>query len=467
MENHVVLQEEVISRFHAEIRFENQKYVLYDLESTSGTYVNSRRINRCVLNSGDLISLANIQLMFVDNTPVSDRSNLVTRSLVAGTGENLADGQHTIVVIDDEAGLLIGLQALLRKKGYAVITASNGTDGLDAISRHKPDLILSDVMMPPPDGFEIKKRLSTDPALSKIPFIFLTARTSNEDRISGIRLGADDYIVKPFEPDELIARVEAVFRRIETERTHAREEERISAQQEMDRLRQEILQNIQHELRTPLTNVMMPLEIALMKKYDDPEEQIKFVRMASSNLGRLESLITDLILLTDLDHGKVNTMRQPVHVDNDIIKPIRKRLERYHDKNIRLVLDVEGTQRMMAPRREFAHAVLHLADNAFKFGPQDGEVKITVRKSGGDGIQVDVEDQGEGIPPGLREKVFERFYQISQGDSRSYEGLGVGLTLARALAEGNGGSVQILDAPQGCHVRLTIPATRLADIENG
>src|ERR1051325_5352324 len=101
---------------------------------------------------------------------------------------------HSVLVIDDEPALRVGLAALIKRQGYEVITAANGAEGMQKAKATIPDLILSDVMMPPPNGFEVRRLMSQDPQLASIPFIFLTARTDSVDRINGIRGGADDYI---------------------------------------------------------------------------------------------------------------------------------------------------------------------------------------------------------------------------------------------------------------------------------
>ncbi len=123
----------------------------------------------------------------------------------------------TILIIDDEPALLLGLASKIRRHGYTVVTATDGTDGFQKAKEFLPDLIISDVMMPPPNGFELRKLINLEPKLASIPFIFLTARSSSEDRVGGLRDGADDYIIKPFETEELFARIEAVFRRVQTE----------------------------------------------------------------------------------------------------------------------------------------------------------------------------------------------------------------------------------------------------------
>jgi len=377
------------------------------------------------------------------------------------------EDKPTILIVDDEPALLMGLAATIRRHGYSVITATNGRDGLQKAKEALPDLILSDVMMPPPNGFELRKMMSLDSDLASIPFIFLTARSNPEDRVSGIREGADDYITKPFVTEELLARIEAVFRRVKTERARGREQMKAIAEQDMNKLRHEILQNFHHELRTPLSNILMPLELAANNKFSDPEEQSKFINIALSNADRLESLVTDLILLSNIDQGNLNTIRQPIDVDMHILALVRKRLDRYKSKELEVVTDISELGRITASRREFSHALVHLLDNAFKFSFEKGQVRLTVQPGSNGGVNILVQDDGLGIPPELREKVFEQFYQASQGDRREYEGLGVGLTIARAVFRSLNGDVQILDSPMGCWVSAFIPDHGPDDIVYG
>jgi len=118
-----------------------------------------------------------------------------------------------LLVIDDDPALLTGLKAILSREGYSVSTTCYGTNGITLARESAPDLILCDLMMPPPNGFDVLYTLSRDPRTSHIPFIFLTARASEMDKVRGLRSGADDYIVKPFSREELLARIDAVLRR--------------------------------------------------------------------------------------------------------------------------------------------------------------------------------------------------------------------------------------------------------------
>jgi DNA-binding response OmpR family regulator len=130
------------------------------------------------------------------------------------TGENTE--MKTILVIDDEKDLIKLVDHNLSKEGFLVVSARNGADGIEIAKKHRPNLILLDIMMPKMDGWEVCKLLKVTAELAQIPVIMLTARAQETDKILGLELGADDYITKPFSPRELVARVKAVLRRFES-----------------------------------------------------------------------------------------------------------------------------------------------------------------------------------------------------------------------------------------------------------
>lgn len=117
---------------------------------------------------------------------------------------------QTILVVDDDSAQVKVIEMTLRSANYQPVTATNGEDGLKAFRIHQPDLVVLDVMMPDMDGWETCYRIRQ---ISTVPIIFLTGRQTIDDKVSGLKLGADDYLVKPFLPDELLARVETVLRR--------------------------------------------------------------------------------------------------------------------------------------------------------------------------------------------------------------------------------------------------------------
>ena len=119
--------------------------------------------------------------------------------------------QFRVLVVDDEPRILTFLKLRLKTSGYEVLTANNGFDALEQMQAQEPDLLVLDVVMPGMDGFETLKQVR---ALSSVPVIILSAKEANTDKVKGLELGADDYLAKPFNPDELVARIEAVRRRL-------------------------------------------------------------------------------------------------------------------------------------------------------------------------------------------------------------------------------------------------------------
>jgi DNA-binding NarL/FixJ family response regulator len=124
-----------------------------------------------------------------------------------------------LLVVDDEPNLLTAIAAVLRGKGFEVTTARNGRDAMLQIAKSLPDLIVSDVRMPVMDGFTLARHLRSAPHTKLIPIVFLTAKDETDDRIEGFRAGVDVYLTKPFEPDELIAVIQNILKRIELTRT--------------------------------------------------------------------------------------------------------------------------------------------------------------------------------------------------------------------------------------------------------
>jgi signal transduction histidine kinase len=208
----------------------------------------------------------------------------------------------------------------------------------------------------------------------------------------------------------------------------------------------------------------MPLELIVNNKFEDPAEQTRFIRMALSNVDRLQSLVNDFILLTNIDHGNLNRIRQPIDLSDHILGPVQKRLERYQEKELQFVHEIHGQGQIVAPRREFTHALVHLLDNAFKFCPASGKVRLLIQMDTNGGAVIMVENEGPAIPAELREKIFERYYQGSQGDSREHEGLGVGLFIARAVFRSLGGDVSMLESGHVCRVQAVLPNLKPEDI---
>lgn len=360
---------------------------------------------------------------------------------------------ETILVIDDDYSMLLGIKALMELNGYKAITCEDSRIGVKLAEQSQPDLIICDIMMPHLDGFKVKEAMSANLQTRNIPFLFLTARNAQVDKIRGFTNGADDYITKPFDPLELVARINAILRRQETIRQTAA----VEMTRQIERIQSEMSQNVSHELRTPMTQILFSLDMILRNKYDNPDDLKWFVETALSQSYRLKALIDDLIFLNSHDAHPLSCFRQKVDIKLDFTLPISLRQTLYTDKEVQLKMNIAEDINIHASRTEFSHACTHLIDNALKFAPPQSTVLVDLDKNGDGGCILTVTDQGIGIPVDLHEKVFERYYQISQGITREYGGLGVGLTIAQIIARSLSGDVKMLPIDHGCRVQMILP----------
>lgn len=339
-----------------------------------------------------------------------------------------------ILLIDDERNLLQALGAYLRCVGYEVVAVPSGEEGLAKLRDWHADLIICDIMMPGMDGFDVRRALEEDPRHRDTPFIFLTAKGQLDDRLHGLRSGADDYIVKPFELTELEARIESLLRRV----TRAR----AVAAQEVEALKENILANVTHELRSPVAVVRGTLELAMEGAFgNDLEQEHRFLSRALESTRSLQQLIDDLLLMMALDSGELELFLEPVLMA-ELVRHSRVSAWRVKAADALVVHGPEPPDLTVCADRRYLETIVgHLVDNALKFCPAAAvEIRAEARD---DGVAITVTDRGEGIAAEHLPRIFDRFYQADMSSSRAHEGLGCGLYLVQALVEAHGGCVEV------------------------
>ena len=224
----------------------------------------------------------------------------------------------------------------------------------------------------------------------------------------------------------------------------------------LEKVRDSIVTNMAHELHTPLRVILASLDLAIQEKSNGRIDDLDwYLETSLSHSQKLSMLINNLVLLNDLDQEKINNKRALIDLKAHFIEPIQRVLNVYTEKKLDIHISIEpGIQ---ASELEFAHAVSHLVDNACKFSPAGAKIWIKLEKNGKGGCSLIVQNEGSRIPAGLRQKVFGRYYQVRQQKNGYYGGLGVGLTIVRAVAEACGGSAAVLDSPAGCKVQMIYP----------
>ncbi len=347
----------------------------------------------------------------------------------------------TILVVEDDLHLLEGIREILEINGYEVWTAANGEAGLSELQAHRrpPDLIVSDIMMPRMDGYDFFETVRAEAAWVHIPFIFLTAKGEREDIKRGKRMGAEDYIVKPFDADELLVAISA--------KLHRRKQIEQHWQSEVANIKQNILMILNHEFRTPLTYVVAYADM-LHRDADElsVEDMRTFLHGINAGAGRLRRLVENFILLVELETGEAAQTfewRSTALADYAALLSTveSKYQEQAREKEIALVLDIDDDLPPVRADSQYLSAAIEcLVDNALKFSDKRGSQVTLSAYRDGSMVCLAVRDQGRGIPDEEREKIFESFYQIER---HKYEdqGAGAGLAIVQGVVRLHGGEI--------------------------
>jgi CheY-like chemotaxis protein len=202
--------------------------------------------------------------------------------------------EKTILLVEDDVALLEGMGDTLEMMGYQTIKATNGREGLERLAQVRPDLIISDIMMPEMDGYEFHKAVSSMSDTATIPFIFLTAKSDQADVRKGLREGVDAYLTKPFDLEDLLLHVQNKLDRFATIRNQT--------MAQLDELQRQIVTMFSHELRTPLTYIQGYTDLmADSSVATSPEEMTMFLQGIQAGSRRLNRLVESLLILVQLD----------------------------------------------------------------------------------------------------------------------------------------------------------------------
>jgi len=358
-----------------------------------------------------------------------------------------------ILVIENEEPVRAGILELLAAEDFDAIGAENGRVGVQLAQDYLPDLILCDVMMPELDGYSVLDVLQQDSATATIPFIFLTAKATQFDRRQGMEQGADDYLTKPFTPEELLA---AIATRLKKQQAVAKQ-----SQQKLDNLRNTIALTLPHELLTPLNTMLCSSEILISEAHSLERQVIlEMAEMLHAAAERLHRLIQNFLLYAKLeiaarDPERIKGLQHSrTPYPQSVIRNVATHQAKQFGREADLKLKLQQVT-VQISETNLAKLVEELADNAFKYSHAGTPVRIT-SLSHNRRFTLEITDQGRGMTASQ----IAELGAYMQFERRLYEqqGSGLGLIIAKRLAELHGGEFLIKSVPdQGTTVRVTLP----------
>ncbi len=347
--------------------------------------------------------------------------------------------EYKILIVDDVMSNVLLLKVLLTNEKFAIATASNGRQALEQVEKENPDLVLLDVMMPDMSGFEVAQHLKSNPNTADIPIIFLTALNSTADIVKGFQVGANDFISKPFNKEELIIRVTHQISLVAAKRLI------LSKTEELQRTiagRDKLYSVIAHDLRSPMGSIKMVLNMLILNLPSEKigAEMYELLTMANQTTEDVFSLLDNLLKWTKSQIGKLNVVYQDV----DLVEVTDGVIEIFSmvasPKKIRI--------REMKPEKMMVNAdidmlktvVRNLLSNAIKFSKENSEVLVKMEEVDGMAV-VSVQDYGCGISEEGQKKLLHTDTHFSTFGTNNEEGSGLGLLLCKDFVVKNGGKL--------------------------
>lgn len=346
----------------------------------------------------------------------------------------------TVLIVDDIPENLQVLGNILMSNGLDVGFATNGNQALEAIEYKLPDIILLDIMMPGMDGFEVCKILKSKDSTKDIPIIFLTAKTQTEDIVKGFDCGAVDYVTKPFNASELVARV---FTQLEIKKSRDLINLQNHQLYELNASKDKFFSIISHDLKSPYSGLLGLTNLIISENESmNYDEVIDLVKKLNNSLKNQYSMIENLLQWARIQTNRLEIHQEKFdinHLINEVIS-IQKNVS--EKKNITVINQNNEKTFCFADRFMIQSVLNNLLSNAVKFSHRDSEVYINTNIDN-EMISLSIKDFGLGIKSENLDKLFRIDSHITTLGTDNEKGTGLGLILCKEMVDRNGGSLDV------------------------
>ena len=362
---------------------------------------------------------------------------------------------YKILIVDDVVSNVLLLKILLTNEKFQVCTANNGRTCIEMAKKEHPDLILLDVMMPDINGFDTAVVLKKDEETKEIPIIFLTALNTPQDLVHGFQVGANDFLTKPFNKEELVMRVTQQISLVAAKRIIEKQNAELKATLSN---RDKMYSVIAHDLRSPMASIRMVLNLVVQSASVETvgPELYMLLDQANRESEEVHDLLDNLLKWTKSQTGRLNVVLQELDL-NDIVPGVVEIFDVIaQTKHITLELKKTDAPLKVTADNDMLKTVLrNFMSNAVKFSPENSTIQILMANEG-DFARVSVKDQGVGIAADRLGSIFHKG-ETTYGTGGE-EGSGLGLQLCQDFARKNGGDCYVESVEgEGSTFSFTVP----------
>jgi signal transduction histidine kinase len=337
---------------------------------------------------------------------------------------------NRILIVDDHPTNVAVLEELLGET-YPLTIATCGEEALDRAAEVAPALVLLDVMMPGIDGYETCRRLRALPTLHPPKIIMLSAKAMVAERLRGYEAGANDYVTKPFDPQELLAKVRVYLQ--------------LQSLEEVEQLKAQMLALLNHEMRTPLNGILAPLQLLRTDAAMAEEERQLLLEMAAHSATRLERLCEKVATLSAMRAGDWALQCVTVDLREVVHSALAAVAADAAARPVTLIAACPEAALISCDLQQMQGVLLTLLDNAIRFSPPGGEVHVHVAREAAH-CTVRVTDTGPGIDLTYLPRLFEAFAPADIDHHTA--GHGVGLAIAQQITHAHHGMIDVDSAPE-------------------
>ena len=354
------------------------------------------------------------------------------------------------------------LENCLYGQGYNILRASSGQEALEAMAKQPPDIVLLDLMMPGMDGFEVCSRIKGNSDTRFIPVVAITSLDGREDKLRAIQAGADDFITKPVDRLEVLARTKSLLSQKSLhDQLHKKYEENLQLQT----LKDNLVNMLAHDFRNPLTGIIGYLNLLDCEELkSDCDLFDQYVNSALYLARRMTAMVSDMLDLSRLEKNLLPLRPEGINLKDVVEESVNQfRYALFEKKLSVMVEEAETRVAVSADSSLLGRVIGNILANSVRYSPEGGGISFQITKEG-DLATLTITNEGPPIPEECISRIFEKFYQAEARAANTRSGAGLGLAFCDLVVSAHGGTITAANNPdKGCRFVITLPLLREED----